>query len=327
LRDTGFWILDSGALNGFDALLIGTEIASFGSMERREVRQNVAGASTRAMARERKVGRRIIGAYGLFCLAVILCFNLFNYFVLRMASWLVLLCLVGMWGVTRLFPVMDWLWKREGDATRGAVAEESVGKMLAGLSNDYTVTHDVPGAYGNIDHLVFRKDGAVFLIETKSHRGRVSAQNGELLVNGKRPEKNFISIINRNAAGLSEELHARLGVTPWVHSAIVFTNAYVERHCKIGHVTVMNARYLQKWMAGAAGQREFARRMEEKLQDPTPDKGKNSKSKIQENSKIQGSGQVRINTNWREFFTKGNEVNEGRAECEADARRAKAGRA
>jgi len=230
-------------------------------MYRQEKHQNVAGESTRAMARGRKVGRRIIGAYGLFCLGVIFCLHLFNVLALRASSWVALLCLVGMLGVSRLLPVMDRLWKREQQATRGAEAEESMAKILAGLSSDYTVSHDVPGACGNIDHLVFRKDGAVFLLETKSHSGRVTARNGQLLVNGKLPEKNFISIINVNAAAKSEELRARFGVTPWVHAAIVFTNAYVEPDCKLGHVTVMNARFLQRWMAGAARQREFARRM------------------------------------------------------------------
>ena len=108
-----------------------------------------------------------------------------------------------------------------------------------------------PGAYGNIDHLVFRNDGAVFLLETKSHRGRIEARNGQLLRDGKPFEKDFILQVQRNVAHVREDLRARYGLTPWIHTALVFTNAYVQAHCKVGHVDVINIRYLERWMAKA----------------------------------------------------------------------------
>ena len=36
-------------------------------------------------------------------------------------------------------------------------------------------------------------NGAVFMIETKSHRGKVTVQENVLLVNGRAPEKDFIA--------------------------------------------------------------------------------------------------------------------------------------
>jgi len=56
----------------------------------------------------------------------------------------------------------DGLAKEKGGARlQGAEGEEAVGAILDRLPNIRVVQHDVPGAYGNIDHLVFRNDGAM----------------------------------------------------------------------------------------------------------------------------------------------------------------------
>jgi len=156
---------------------------------------------------------------------------------------------------------IDRFREREGHAIQGAEGEEAVGAILDRLPNVYQVQHDVPGAYGNIDHLVFRNDGAVFLIETKSHRGGIEERNGKLLVSGKPPEKDFIVQVQRNVAHVREDLRARYGLAPWIQAALVFTNARVPLHCKIGHVDVIYISYLERWMGKAAGQAEMARRL------------------------------------------------------------------
>ncbi len=81
------------------------------------------------------------------------------------------------------------LMKEERRAIRGARAEEMIGALLDELGEGYLVIHDVRSPYGNLDHVVVGENGGVFIIETKSHGGGVSAANGRLLVNGREPEK------------------------------------------------------------------------------------------------------------------------------------------
>jgi len=170
-------------------------------------------------------------------------------------------CATGLLLIARgIIPIIDFFQKRESDAIRGAEAEETVGAVLDRLSEEHMVLHDVPGPCGNIDHVIVRKDGAVFVIETKSAAGNVSERNGHLLINGKAPEKDFIRQTLWNVVWVRDILAAELGVTPWVDGALVFTRAYVSIRCDIEQIGVMNVRFLQEWMARASRKNEIARR-------------------------------------------------------------------
>ncbi len=87
---------------------------------------------------------------------------------------------------------------------RAQNAEEKIGALLDQLPADYVVWHDVKTDGGNIDHLAFRKDGAVFLIETKSHHGNIAQKDGQLCRNGQPLEKKFIGQAHRNVFWLKE---------------------------------------------------------------------------------------------------------------------------
>ena len=207
------------------------------------------------MAWERKANRRRLGIAGLAFLGLIALLYWTHIFPFNLPIFL--LSVFGMIAVDRGFiPRMDHFKRREDQATRGAEAEETVGAILDRLPN-LIMQHDLQGPSGNIDHLVVRNDGAVFLIETKSHRGRITEQNGQLLLNGKLTEKDFIAQVQRNVAWAREHLRARFGVTPWIQAALVFTNAYVPSHCKLREVDVINVSYLERWMAKASGQPEM----------------------------------------------------------------------
>lgn len=228
-------------------------------MNRQISSQNTVGRGARLMARERRVTMLWLAVVGLLCLAIFFCLNLTNIWGFK--PLVTLICILGMIAVDRgIIPLMDRFKKREGDAIRGAEAEEAVGAILDRLPDNHMVLHDVECAYGNIDHLILRKDGAVFMIETKSMHGQVSERNGQLLVNGKPPQKDFIRQAQRNAAWVSDVLQTQLGIIPWVSGAVVFTKAYVSVRRKLGQIDVVNVGYLQRWMARAPGQREVVRR-------------------------------------------------------------------
>ena len=110
--------------------------------------------------------------------------------------------------------------------------------MLEGLDDRFLVFHDLPSPYGNIDHLVISKQ-AVFLVETKAHGGRVSVVKGQILVNQRPPEKDFIAQVLRNTAWLREQLKEKLHTKIWIKPILVFTNASVENSAQIRSVQVI----------------------------------------------------------------------------------------
>jgi hypothetical protein len=129
--------------------------------------------------------------------------------------------------------------KRMKQARRGARAEVKIGEILARLGDDYLVIHDVTADYGNIDHVVIGKDGNVFMIETKSHGGKVTIKDGHVLVNGHPPEKDFIKQSLRNSYWLRDKIETVTGVKPFVVPILVFTNAMVGYYppCRGVHLT------------------------------------------------------------------------------------------
>lgn len=134
--------------------------------------------------------------------------------------------------------------KEERRAIRGARAEERIGSILESLDEDYLVLHDIASPYGNIDHIVITRYGRVFLLETKAHGGRVSIVNGQLLVNGHKPEKDFIAQALRNSYWLRDTIKSVINAEPWVTPIVVFTNAFVEHAPPTKGVRVINKKYL-----------------------------------------------------------------------------------
>lgn len=149
---------------------------------------------------------------------------------------------------------MDHFLRREYQAKRGAVAEESVGSILDRLPKDqHVVLHDVKVARGNIDHLVFRRDGAIFLIETKSHRCNVTKRSDQIYRDGQPFEKDIVKQALSNIYDLQGTLKQLLKYPPWITTVIVFTNAWVPLRCEVHKISVINVRYLDTWMSRSGG--------------------------------------------------------------------------
>ena len=78
------------------------------------------------------------------------------------------------------------------------------------------------------------------MVETKAHGGRVTFQGGQMLINGRRPEKDFIVQVLRNTYWVRDEIKRQTGKEVWVHAVLVFANAFVDEHGPIRSVQVMN---------------------------------------------------------------------------------------
>jgi hypothetical protein len=210
-------------------------------MENELVAGKAAGASTREMEKERYRLRLALAACSLACLACI------QWLLWCHRATTLLPCIVAALAINKfVIPCLDWLKKRQRDASRGAQAEESVGAILDRLPENCIVLHDLNTGWGNIDHVVFRQDGAVCLIETKSRGGTVSEVGGELRCNGKPFEKDILKQTHGNIYWLRDFLKVRFGVTPWINAAIVFPSASVNVRRTLRGVDAINSGYLEK---------------------------------------------------------------------------------
>jgi len=135
----------------------------------------------------------------------------------------------------------------EGKYERGAIAEESIGELLGKLPGENLVLHDVPSKFGNIDHVIISRTKGLILVETKSHRGRITAEGDNLLIDGRPPAKDFIRQTLNNCYWLKEWIKDNLGLEVWVNCVIVFTNGFVTIRGKIKGVSVINAKYFSTY--------------------------------------------------------------------------------
>lgn len=219
-----------------------------------------AGSSTREMARQR-YGQRVVFALKIIAAMLFLVSCLF--YLSQNNSRIPVSYALG----ATLFLAAAYLaiykfanheavyyFRREARANQGAIAEESVGAILDRLPTEtHAVFHDVLSRHGNIDHIVFRRDGAIFLIETKSHRGIVTEKAGQLYRDGQDFEKNIVQQTLSNISDLRGLLAAHFKEAPWITAAIVFTSARVPLWCKIKNISVINASYLERWMSKQNG--------------------------------------------------------------------------
>lgn len=132
----------------------------------------------------------------------------------------------------------------ETEPALGLEDKEVLAGLLTELGENFSVIHDVQGPDGKIDHIVFGRDGGVFLIETNSRPGRVEILEDGLRLNGKSPDEDFIARILKNSCWLQEKLAdlacGQVGVTP----ILVFTNAFVQTGTPVKGVAVTNRKYL-----------------------------------------------------------------------------------
>jgi len=153
-----------------------------------------------------------------------------------------------------------WI-RRAQQAERGAFAEELVTDLLQALGPNHLVFSDISCGHGNIDHFVLRSDGALFLIETKSHGGEVRKVNGQLRMNGRPLEQDFVSQALNGTFWMRDQIKSLIGFKPWIHTAVVCTNAYVESHLEFRQVRIFNAKHLLLWMERNPPDRNVAEKL------------------------------------------------------------------
>lgn len=110
----------------------------------------------------------------------------------------------------------------------------------------FIVAHDIKFKYGNIDHLVVRDDGRVFIIETKSHHGIITTDGNHLLLNGQLFKKNPIIQISRAIRWLRATMQSICDTNCWFDAVLVFPFGAVSGQRPVGRVNTVRLRDLRK---------------------------------------------------------------------------------
>ena len=133
--------------------------------------------------------------------------------------------------------------KRMESYFKGAKGEERVAEILKGLPDAYHVFNDFTVGRKHIDHVVVGPVG-VFAIETKFWNGRVTLEEGAILLDGQLPDRSPLLQVNREAMIVRNAL-AKLGWDGIVTSVLTFaSNSFVAHRAELNGTVIMNANEL-----------------------------------------------------------------------------------
>lgn len=105
---------------------------------------------------------------------------------------------------------------------KGARGEERVAGILQNLPSCYHVFNDFLACGKHVDHVVVGPAG-VFSIETKFWRGKVSLEDGHILLDGQLPDRDPLAQTRREASLVKTEL-SKSGWTGSVTPVLVFAS-------------------------------------------------------------------------------------------------------
>lgn len=127
---------------------------------------------------------------------------------------------------------------------KGARGEERVAGILQGLPNDYHVFNDFLAEGLHVDHVVVGPAG-IFAVETKFWRGRVTLEEGHLLVDGQLPSRSPIAQVLKEAKAVRSELEKKgwkRSVTPVLAFA---SDTFASTIAELNGVVVINSNQLK----------------------------------------------------------------------------------
>lgn len=122
----------------------------------------------------------------------------------------------------------------------GARGEERVSNLLSALPDRYHVFNDFVAGSLHVDHVVVGPAG-VFALETKFWRGKVTIEEGRILVDGVKPTRSPLAQVQREASAVKSEL-AKSGWDGAVTPLLVFASDSFDSHmAELNGVVVLNS--------------------------------------------------------------------------------------
>jgi hypothetical protein len=141
------------------------------------------------------------------------------------------------------------LAKNKGSAeekTGKLSAYEQVTKELEKVPESYNVFCDVDTDKGKIDFVIETDQGAVMMVETNEHKGKVSTDGTNLLLDDTLNTELIPGVLAKTE-WLKGFINQKSERRVWVHSALVFANARL-RPFQLSHVNAMNSKHLLKFI-------------------------------------------------------------------------------
>ena len=179
-----------------------------------------------------RVKGTVTGLWPVFLGVFVLGISLPLLFLLSLAFGLVLVVASLVWIV---YAILKGLRRVESYFV-GARGEESVASILKQIPDSYHVFND----YLHVDHVVVGPAG-VFAVETKCWNGPVTIEDGQILINGRLPNRAPLNQVKDEARLVAEALK-KLGWAGSVTPLLIFaSNSFVPRRVELDRVVVMNA--------------------------------------------------------------------------------------
>ncbi len=122
----------------------------------------------------------------------------------------------------------------------GARGEERVSQLLSALSDNYHVFNDFIAGSLHVDHVVLGPAG-IFAVETKFWRGKVTIEDGRILIDGRNPSRSPLTQVQREAAAVKNTL-MKAGWNGAVTPLLVFASDSFDSHiAELNGVVVLNS--------------------------------------------------------------------------------------
>jgi hypothetical protein len=204
-----------------------------------------AGQSVRELANKRHIISIVL--FGLAILIPLLWINNINNIAKLGLPGVIFLIIIGKLGMEILGKKALYAKKRARDADRGAEAEEKVAERLNALPDGYFGFHDISFDGFNVDHIVVGP-GGIFVVETKSHRGKLTARGDALLLNNKPPMKDFLNQAWSQTFEVRDLLKEHLSKELPVKPVLCFSRAFVQVRRPVKGIAVTNIKYLNDYL-------------------------------------------------------------------------------
>ena len=128
---------------------------------------------------------------------------------------------------------------------KGARGEEKVSGILESLPESYHVFNDFTVGRNHVDHVV-AGPGGVFAIETKFWNGKVTVEDGHVLLDGQLPDRSPLSQAVREATLVRNALVAA-GWSGTVTPVVAFaSDSFVAHRANVKGTVILNASELRR---------------------------------------------------------------------------------
>lgn len=111
---------------------------------------------------------------------------------------------------------------------KGLEAEETVGKSLSAMPNEYKVIEDLDTGKGNIDYVVVGPTG-LFAIEVKATKGMVSYVDEQLMIDGRNAYGNYVAQTEAEKYWLSNTLKQNLNIDYKITGLLLFPFGKIDK--------------------------------------------------------------------------------------------------